>query len=261
MAAHLRAYLHGAFAFGMGNEFSYTRPRPNVRFELATNPVAAVPRDRDAFRVGERNLTPDEVGRVWHEIPAACERQTGLALKLILAVGGQRVQEVAFSRRAEFDLDACLWTLPAERTKNGREHAVPLSERACSIIQEAMHVAGDSSFLFPKKGQPEAHMPCTSLNRAARRIAERLGMVPWSPRDLRRTCRTWLSEAGADDGALDRHFNHGIGASVGQKHYDRSQRIDEKRGVMAQWDRLLARAIGEGPEPGKVVPIRAAGGG
>ncbi len=267
MAAHLRSYLHSAFAFGMGDEFSYTRPRQDVSFELTSNPAAAVPRDPDAFCAGERHLSSSEVGRVWHGI-SDCEQQTGLALKLILAVGGQRVQEVVFARRTEFDLDARLWTLPAERVKNGREHVVPLSERACAILREALHVAGDSDFLFPKRGKPEAHMPCTSLNRAAHRIAERLGMAPWSPRDLRRTSRTWLSEAGEDDGVLDRHFNHGFGNSVGQKHYDRAQHLEEKRAVMARWDRLLALALGETPAPmpdetsaeqiGKVIPLRAA---
>jgi len=259
MAAHLRSYLHSAFGFGLGSEFSYTRPKSDVRFELTVNPVTAVPRDREAFKAGERVLTPGEVGRIWHEMPQAVEQETGLAFKLLLATGGQRPSEVLHASKKEFDLDRAIWTLPANRTKNGREHVIPLTDRALALVAEAMRVAGDAPWLFPKRRDPSEPMPTTSLRQAAARWCRQVGMTPWTPRDIRRTARTWLSDVGMDEGALDRHFNHGLGLNVGVRHYDRAQRLEEKRGVMGRWDRLLANATGEGPEPGKVVEFKRVG--
>ncbi|WP_040370563.1 hypothetical protein [Alkalidesulfovibrio alkalitolerans] len=71
----------------------------------------------------------------------------------------------------------------------------------------------------------------------------------------------WDIWGGLSAPALAGALNLGIRASVGQKRYARALRIDEKRRVMARWDRLLARAIDERPEPGKVILIRTAGGG
>lgn len=253
MAAHLRAYLHGAFAFGVGNEFSYTRSKPNVRFDLTSNPVVLIPRDAEAFKPGKRFLSSAELGRLWHELPGGCAPGTALAVHLLLAVGGQRVLEVLHAPSGEFDLEAATWTLPKERTKNGREHLVPLTERAKELVKKALeHTSGD--YLFPHADDSTKPMPATSLNQAIRRFCAKAGLERFTPRDLRRTARTMLSEAGEDDHVLDRHFNHGLG-SVGQKHYDRAQRIKEKRGVMARWDQILARAIGEIPPeaPGRKV--------
>jgi len=88
MAAHLRAYLHGAFAFGIGREFDYTREALNVTFDLSHNPVASVPRDASAFQAGDRNLSREEVGKVWHEFSVGVSESLGLAMQLLLAVGG-----------------------------------------------------------------------------------------------------------------------------------------------------------------------------
>jgi len=88
-------------------------------------------------------------------------------------------------------------------------------------------------------------MAFTSLNQAVEAFCNKTSAEKFNPRDLRRTARTLLSEAGERDDALDRHFNHGLGVNVGVKHYDRAQRLEEKRALMARWDRLLARALGE----------------
>ena len=48
----------------------------------------------------------------------------------LFALTGQRRDEVDQMRWAEFDLDARLWTLPAERVKTNQPHQVPLSDAA-----------------------------------------------------------------------------------------------------------------------------------
>ena len=76
-------------------------------------------------------------------------------------------------------------------------------------------------------------------------------MPTWTPRDVRRTCRTLLADAGEPSYLLNLHFNHGA-QGVGEKHYDRSSHVEEKRALMFRWDGLLASCIGE-ETGGKVV--------
>src|ERR1700729_3243614 len=46
-----------------------------------------------------------------------------------------RSSEVLGARWKEFDLDRAVWTVPAVRMKAGREHRVPLSGRAISVLK------------------------------------------------------------------------------------------------------------------------------
>jgi integrase len=71
----------------------------------------------------------------------------GPAIKLMLLTG-QRRGEISGMRWDEIDLDAKTWTLPAARTKNSREHVVPLSDAAIAILASLPRVAGKNGFVF-----------------------------------------------------------------------------------------------------------------
>mgnify|MGYP006294725487 CR=1 FL=1 len=257
MASHLRGYLSAAFRYGIGAEHDYTRDQQDVAFGLKTNPVAAIPPDRSARKPGERVLTAEEIKSAWFDMPKhGITGQVHRAVKLHLAVGGQRVMEVVEALKEEFDLESRVWTIPTERTKNGREHRVPLTDRALQLVQESIEESGESPYLFPHMRGGEGPMAFTSLRQAVAKMADAQGRPRWSPRDIRRTARTMLAEAGEPDHRLDYHFNHGRSVGVGQKHYDRSVRLSEKTKTMSVWDGLLARVIGE--KAGKVLPMTEA---
>ncbi len=82
---------------------------------------------------------------------------TRIALKLLLTTG-QRRQEIVGARWVEFREADALWEIPANRTKNGRAHRVPLSELALQLLSEAnqlsdgsvKHVTGGHSTLGMK---------------------------------------------------------------------------------------------------------------
>jgi integrase len=91
----------------------------------------------------ERNLDPAEVARAWAAIGAASmEVNLKRALKLML-VTAQRRGEVLGLHEREMDRASKLWTIPGERTKNGRPHIVPLSPLALEIIGDPTKKQGD----------------------------------------------------------------------------------------------------------------------
>jgi integrase len=66
-----------------------------------------------------------------------------------LILTAARTGEVLKAQWAEVDLGKEIWILPAERMKSGREHRVPLSPRARSLLQSARNLNDGSPFIFP----------------------------------------------------------------------------------------------------------------
>lgn len=253
MAYHLRAYLYGAFKFGVGHENDYTRASQNVSFGLTINPVASIPPDREARGPGQRVLSADELKAMWNDMTEHGVGETvHRALQLIVATGGQRVREVVEAGVDEFNFKDRVWIIPAARTKNSREHQVPLTERAIELIERQME-SGVSPFLFFHARDKSLPMTFPALGRAVRRYCKKTDTEHWTPRDIRRTARTMLAEVGEPDHRLDYHFNHGTSVGVGQKHYDRSSRLADKTRTMLAWDKVLAKVL-DG-EAGKVLPL------
>src|SRR3546814_5294058 len=75
-----------------------------------------------------RVLSPDELVALWR----ASYKLDGPrgALVRLLMITLQRRSEVASLPWAELDQDKRLWLLPGERSKNGEEHLLPLSDLA-----------------------------------------------------------------------------------------------------------------------------------
>ena len=80
-----------------------------------------------------------------------------LALELTVLTA-TRTSEVLNAQWAEFDLEAELWTIPAERMKARKEHRVALSKRALAIVKELRRPKPQPSFL-PASGPAETACP------------------------------------------------------------------------------------------------------
>jgi integrase len=257
MAGHLRAYLSAAFNLLHKVEGDWTvKAKPRYEYGIEYNPVEGTVKGDTS--TGKRALSVEELGQVWNELPTKTSFLTGNCFRLIIAVGGARPKEVLHSTWAEFDLDAKVWHLPGERTKNSRDHDLPLSERALEVLRK-LKAKSYSQHLFPSANDASKPMPIASLGKAATRYCtgdedgERR-MDHWSPRDLRRTTRTLLGDAGVSGHIMDCFLNHGLTASVGGKHYDRSQHLREKLQALAAWDKILDKALGVA-EGGKIINL------
>jgi integrase len=71
-----------------------------------------------------------------------------LAFELLI-VTATRTSEVLHATWVEVDLDAKVWTIPGARMKAGRDHRVPLSERAVELFEKAQVHAAGSRYVFP----------------------------------------------------------------------------------------------------------------
>lgn len=239
MANRVRAHLHAMWVYGMRHDHDPRQLHRPVRFGLEVNPVIAVPRDSTAERAGERALSWAEVRDVWTterlSIPA---RQ---AVRLLLC-SGARVNEVVQAPWSEFDLDAKLWTLPAERSKTRRVLLTPLTPLAAELLGELREMFGDARWLFPARNVVRAAQPWgnTALGHAVKWAG-----YDWTARDLRRTWKTLAGGAGLGLEIRNRIQCHAL-QDVGSRHYDRHGYLSEKQAALLTWEReLRARLAGD----------------
>lgn len=78
--------------------------------------------------------------------------------------------EASGARWAEIDLDAKLWTIPAEWMKAKREHIVPLSLQALEILETMKPISAHREHVFPSRNDPKQPMNSQTANAAIKRI-------------------------------------------------------------------------------------------
>jgi integrase len=96
---------------------------------------------------------------------------TAQALKL-LALVFTRPGELRAARWSEINFDAAEWRIPPERMKKGREHIVPLSWQALTILRELRLITGDGNLIFPSLLAPEERPMCNNTTNTALRRME-----------------------------------------------------------------------------------------
>jgi integrase len=237
---------------------------------VAAHPCARLGK-RGIERAGKRVLSDGEIRLFWSRIvETPVSRRVGLALRLALLTGARTV-EVARIGRGELhhpsDAKQAAWIVPAERTKNDRDHLIPVSALARDTVTEALKLATGDEYLFPSPYVEEQPIAEHSLTVAMKRFAEKLegdddAVKTWradppSPHDLRRTFGTRLAALGVakeDRAALLNHTR----TDVTSKHYDLYDRAREKRIALERWSTALSAIVkGDGTATGKVVPLRA----
>lgn len=184
-----------------------------------------------------------------------------LALRFA-ALTGARSGEVRGALWSEIDLEARIWTVPAERMKAGRDHRVPLTAPAVAILDAARGLpAGREQFVFPAPGG--GALSDMALSATMRRVhaaaiaAGRRGYLdarsgrPAVPHGLRSTFRDWAAEHGYERDMAEIALAHTVGSEV-ERAYRRSDMLERRRAMMAAWADLL---IGT-PPAGTVVPLR-----
>ena len=159
----------------------------------------------------------------------ACDACPGIRLAFeFLVLTATRSGEVRNARWQEIDRDGAVWTIPAARMKNGREHRVPLSNRALEVLDGARELAVADGWVFPSPRGGALHQKHLSeLMRALR--------VDAVPHGFRSSFRDWAAECtDAPREVCELALAHVNGDHV-EAAYRRSDLFDRRRALMAQW--------------------------
>jgi len=266
MSNRVRALLSKMFNFGVDRDIVEANPCSGVKALAEESPR-------------ERHLCDEEIKVLWNQLDTNDElvmsEETKRALKLIL-VTAQRPGEVSGMHRNE--LEGCWWTIPVERSKNGKSHRVYLTGLALELI------GGKEGFIFES---PKGDMPIDEkgLARALRRNIKgqlyktdkvkrrngkeyvrgayrqkaspedpnRLGIDFFTPHDLRRTAATHMAESGVLEEIVDRVLNHsrrGVTWTYNRYPYQR-----EIQAALEAWERKLKMITTGVTKGAKVLPL------
>jgi integrase len=155
----------------------------------------------------------------------------------LLALTGQRREEVARLQWEELDLARQLWTLPKSRTKNAKVHVVHLSEHSMAVLKNTDR---KGSYVFSLLGT----RPFPGFSRAKRQLDQLSGVTGWRLHDLRRTCVSGMARLGIAPHVADKILNHQSGTISGVAAvYQRHEFLAERRTALNLWGAHVAELI------------------
>lgn len=240
MANRTLAYLKLLFGWSRSRRIIATDPSADV-----AKPGAEVSR--------ARVLSLDELRAIWLATDPA-DLFGGIVRALLLT--GQRKTEVSDMRWSEIDGET--WTLPPERTKNHRRHAVPLSAPVLAILEarraEQSALGIKTPFVFatsgkaPSDGTRSTPQPFAQWSRCKARLDARAALAePWRLHDLRRSMVTHCADRlRIAPHVIEATVNHVSGSKAGVAGvYNRAEYLDERRAALGAWADFVLRIVGE----------------
>jgi integrase len=172
-------------------------------------------------------LSYAEIGAFMVELRAQ-EGTAARALEFAILTAA-RTGEVLGSRWSEIDTPARLWTISGERMKSGREHRVPLSNSALTIL-ENMAAIRSSELVFPGaiSGRPLSNMALLMLLR-------RMGRDDLTAHGFRSTFRDWAAErTDFPTEVAEMALAHAVGDKV-EAAYRRGDLFQKRRQLAEAW--------------------------
>jgi integrase len=216
----LRTWIGGVFRYAAGELLVETDPTWPLR-----NTIKA-PKTQHIAHLGATEIPA--FLQALEEVPA--EHATMIAAKLLwLTV--VRTGELRRAEWREFDLDAGLWTVPAERMKMRETHLVPLSVQAVELLRALQPLTGRGRYVFP--GRKGREQPLT--HETFRDVFNRAGYAgKFTPHGVRSTFSTYFNETGADHELVELTLAHAERNKV-RGAYNHAKKLDQRRKLLQEW--------------------------
>ena len=170
-------------------------------------------------------------GEVGSCIQLVRESQAAETTKLafeFLVLTACRSGEVRSARWSEINAEKSTWTIPASRMKSGKEHRVPLSKQAVSVLNKASEFADGSGLVFPSVFRGKV-LSDNTLSKLLRDLA-----VPAVPHGFRSSFRNFCAERNVDREIAEQALAHTI-SNATEAAYLRSDILDLRRELMDTW--------------------------
>jgi integrase len=157
-----------------------------------------------------------------------------------LILTAARTGEVLGARWDEINESTGVWTVPATRMKRPREHRVPLSAAALSVLEQVRPLKRDEGFVFPN-----ANGKAPLSNMAMLTLLRRMGRTNITAHGFRSTFRDWTAECTNFPGEVaEAALAHAVGDKV-EAAYRRGDLFEKRRQLMSEWARYCTTPKGQ----------------
>ena len=213
---------------------------------LLDNPIHGLKRgDLQPTEEAGRALGDSEIKLIW-DASLRLGYPFGPLFRLLLLTG-QRRTEWASASRSEINTDKRWLEVSKARYKGDRDHIVPLSGEAWSIIRDLPVWTGNDYFLFSSR---DGKVPVSGFSKAKIRLdtevkapqtndGAAIELAPYRIHDFRVTCETRLAQLGFNQDIRDAVLGH---AKPGlQKTYNKHDYLEEKKNALAEFASHMMR--------------------
>jgi integrase len=212
------------------------------------NPVSAVtallpkqPKKRD--RVAHFPAVP------WREMPSATKQlfsspnlTCGKQALLFLILTAARSGEIRGATWDEVNFETKTWSIPANRTKTGKPHNVPLSKPALTVLKLRQSFSHEGPWVFSRSGSsPLSDMTLSKILREET-IASDTTQRHATVHGFRSSFRDWASENGYVRDLAERALAHAIKSET-ESAYHRTDLLEQRRGMMDEWGRFVVGKV------------------
>ena len=240
-AKKINQWVNAIFRYAVTRKLVPHNEAANIRDELPT-----------AARRHNPHLTAAEIPAFIRAVEES--DQTGEVVRIAILFTLHtlaRTGETRFAKWAEFDFDAALWSIPAERMKMKQPHVVPLSDQVLALLKALRPFTGHYDYLFVTRGfnRPVSE---NGMLYALYRLGYRGRLTIHG---LRGTGSTVLNEAGFRAEVIETALAHKDRNAI-RAAYNHADYLEERRAMLQWWSDYLT-STGQGAD---VVPIRRGSG-
>jgi len=164
------------------------------------------------------------------------EISTRLALRL-MSYTVVRTSNILQAEWSEIDFKAKQWNIPAHKMKTKREHIVPLTDSAITVVKEMQKITGTHRYIFSSTKNKSTHISDGAMRGALRRLG--YTKEQFTPHGFRAMFSSITHEKSPfHHEAIEIHLAHSVGSGV-SKAYNRAKYLNERRELMQWWSDYL----------------------
>lgn len=200
----------------------------------------------------QRNARRHHPALPWQQMSSFWQKlshddDTGTKALQLTILTGLRTREVLEARWSEIDFETGIWTVPAERMKASKEHRVPLSGAAISVLKSLPQVANGLLFAGRNPDKPVSNMVMLMKLRRMDERKYKLDGLGWrdakggiiTTHGFRSTFRDWAAEATSYENiVVEQALAHSIGNAV-EAAYRRGDLLERRRELMESWSKYV----------------------
>lgn len=255
-AAHVLDVLKGAAENNGLTVAAEAKRSMSGVFDLATStlradfdPVYPVRKAIPANKTQHKKaLTKDEIGQLLADMSGHGGKVETITAFRLMWWTLTRPSETMEAKWSEFDLDAAVWRIPAERMKMRDEHVVPLPQQAVEALKVLKQLTGRHIHLFPNRDDRTRPMAVASFRQALKTVG---WAGRYSPHATRTTGSTRLNEMGYSGDWVERQLGH-LEPNAVRRTYNHAQHLADRVHMMQAWadmlEQLEAAATRQKPE-------------
>ncbi len=146
----------------------------------------------------------------------------------LLMLTAVRPAELRLAQWSEFDLDAGVWTIPAERMKMRRSHSVPLTVQALELLAQIKEINPEGHLFIVQGAKPISENTINQTIKFAGYRGRHTG------HGFRHLLSTELNERGYNSDWIEAQLAHASEDKI-RATYNKAQYLEQRRGMMQAW--------------------------